>query len=405
MQRSSIQTGTRDQNTKLTNFSLNFGPQHPAAHGVLRLILSLDGENIQNCDPHIGLLHRGTEKLIENKLYINALPYFDRLDYVSMLLQEHAYCLATEKLLGKSPYSKLVSSTRTVLDELTRIFNHYLAIATHALDVGSMSPIFWCFEEREKVMEFFERVSGARMHMNFYQPGLERRILNSQLVLDVADFISNSLNTVNEVHTTLTTNKIWVSRLKNIGAYSSKEASLFGATGVMARCTGLKRDLRVNPNTTYNDYFFLNFRSFLAQEGDSYSRFLLRLYEITESANLANQTLVPFLQSKFIERRGNIQSVYSNQETTMEETINHFKFWSEGFTVNPGHVYASVESPKGEFGVYLISDSTNKPFRCKIRSPAYHHLQMLPTLAQGLKLADIVTLIGTVDIVFGEIDR
>lgn len=407
MQRSTFKSSFDTNNVKLTNFTLNFGPQHPAAHGVLRLVLSLDGENITKCDPHIGLLHRGTEKLIESKLYVNALPYFDRLDYVSILLQEHAFCLAVEKLLNKNPYSIEVSSTRTVLDELTRIFNHYLAIACHALDVGSMSPIFWCFEEREKIMEFYERVSGARMHANFYRPGYSRRVLDKSLALDIADFTVNSLTTLNEVHTTLTTSKIWISRLKGVGTYSPTEASLYGATGVMARCTGLKRDLRLNTHTTYNDYYFLNLRSFTSHEGDSFSRFLLRMYEVVESTNVINQCLRIFLgnQNSVLRFKESVLEAYSSSENKMEDTIKHFKFWSDGYKIEPSSTYTAVESPKGEFGVYLLADSTNKPSRCKIRSPAYHHLQLLPHLIQGLKLADLVTLIGTVDIVFGEIDR
>lgn len=406
MQRSVIHDNGFSKTNKLTSFTLNFGPQHPAAHGVLRLVLSLDGENVQKCDPHIGLLHRGTEKLIESKLFVNALPYFDRLDYVSILLQEHAYCLAVEKLAHKAPYSVEVSGTRTVLDELTRIFNHYLAIACHALDVGSMSPIFWCFEEREKIMEVFERMSGARMHSNLYRPLLNSRVLSKETAADVSDLCINTLTTLNEVHTTLTTNKLWISRLKNVGSYSPSEALLYGATGVMARCVGLQRDIRLNCHTTYNDYFFLNTRSFLSFEGDSLSRFNLRMYEILESTNLINQILPKFINSKKISRfKQSIVNTLSNETTVMEQTISHFKFWSNGANVQAGSLYRPVESPKGEFGVYLVTDNSNKPYRCKIRSPAYNHLQLLPHLMQGLKLADLVTLIGTIDIVFGEIDR
>jgi len=328
MQRSLLVQRANVPNNKLTGFTLNFGPQHPAAHGVLRLVLSLDGENIQKCDPHIGLLHRGTEKLIETKLYVNALPYFDRLDYVSILLQEHAFCLTTEKFLKKAPYSTAVSSTRTVFDELTRIFNHYLAIACHALDVGSMSPIFWCFEEREKIMEFYERVSGARMHANFYRPGMERRSIDKELALDIVDFTTNSITTINEVHTTLTTNKIWVSRLKNIGSYSPTEAFAYGATGIMARCVGLKRDIRLDPHQTYNDYFFLNCRSFLSNSGDSYSRFLLRMYEMLESLNIINQALSIFFknQHNLLRFKTDIVDRYVTENGKMEKTIKHFKF-------------------------------------------------------------------------------
>lgn len=406
MQRSVFNEKICFKNSNLSNFTLNFGPQHPAAHGVLRLVLSLDGENIQKCDPHIGLLHRGTEKLIETKIYVNALPYFDRLDYVSILLQEHSYCLAVEKLLKKSPYSVEVSATRTILDELTRVFNHYLALACHALDVGSMSPIFWCFEEREKIMEFYERVSGARMHANFYRPGLDRRVLDGNTIIDILDFCTNSITTINEMHTTLTTNKIWISRLRNVGVYSVDEAINYGSSGIMSRCVGLKRDVRLNQNTTYNDYFFLNCRSFVSSEGDSFVRYLLRAYEMVESLGIVNQASSLFLKNKnSLQHKQTVFDRYQNIENIMECTIKHFKQWSEGYKVTENSIYQPVESPKGEFGVYLFSDSTNKPYRCKIRSPAYHHLQLLPHLTQGLKLADLVTLIGTIDIVFGEIDR
>lgn len=406
MQRSVLLKNNNIKNNKLSTFTLNFGPQHPAAHGVLRLILSLDGENIQKCDPHIGLLHRGTEKLIESKIYINALPYFDRLDYVSILLQEHAFCLSVERLLKKSPYNLEVSSTRTILDELTRIFNHYLAISCHALDVGSMSPIFWCFEEREKIMEIFERLSGARMHVNFYKPNIYKKIIDKKTSIDILDIISNSSTTLNEIHTTLSFNKIWISRLKNIGTYAIKDAINNGLTGVMARSVGLKKDIRLNTNTTYNDYFFLNCKSYFSNEGDSYSRYILRMYEMVESLNIINQSINNLLnKEKHLHYKNKIIENIKKDNIYMEETIKHFKIWSDGYVVQKNKIYAAVESPKGEFGVFLFSDNTNKPYRCKIKSPAYQHLQLVPQIIQGLKLADLVTLIGTIDIVFGEIDR
>ena len=389
--------------SKMSTFTVNFGPQHPAAHGVLRLILSLDGENIKKCDPHIGLLHRGTEKLIENKIFVNSLPYFDRLDYVSVLTQEHAFCLSIETLKNKLPYNRLVSSTRTIFDELTRILNHYLAVSCHALDVGSMSPLFWCFEEREKIMEFYERISGARMHANFYKPCITQRVLKKNMYNDILNFINNTLTTVNELHFTLTSNKIWITRLKNIGCYSSKEANLYGASGVMARCTGLRKDLRLNFNTSYNEYYYLNINSYISNQGDSLSRYMLRLYEIIESCNIINQMSVIFKKNNFY--TNNYIEFFNKDFIKMEDTIKHFKYWSEGFKIKKNQNFRSIESPKGEFGVFIITDNSNKPFRCKIRSSSYHHLQMLPNILQGLKLADIVTLIGTIDIVFGEIDR
>lgn len=245
------------------------------------------------------------------------------------------------------------------------------------------------------------------MHVNFYRPGLERRSLDKLISIDIADFITNTLTTVNEVHTTLTTNKIWTSRLKNIGVYNSSDSALYGASGVMARCTGLKKDVRVNSNTTYNDYYFLNFRSFVSNEGDSYSRFVLRMYEIVESANIINQSLAIFLKKdvRHVSYKNKLAGSFNLAENVMESTIKHFKVWSDGYKVNSNSVYVPVESPKGEFGVFVIADDTNKPYRCKIRSPAYHHLQMLPSIIRGLKLADLVTVIGTIDIVFGEIDR
>ena len=382
---------------------MNFGPQHPAAHGVLRLVLKLNNEVIEKCDPHIGLLHRGTEKLIENKIYINSLPYFDRLDYVSTLCQEHTYCLAVDKLYGKNHYTSETALTRTIFDELTRILNHLLAFSCHALDVGSMSPIFWAFEEREKIMEFYERMSGARMHTTLYRPFLKNRILNKDVNLDIIDFTSNCLITFNEMNNVLTNNKIWKIRLRNVGAYNYKTAIKYGLTGVMSRCTGLKKDVRLNKYTTYSNYYYTNFRSYYSRNGDSYDRFILRFYEMLESLNIVNQCSIKF--SKKTNISYDIWSKTNSEFNTMENMIKHFKFWSEGNIVKSGLTKQSLESPKGEFSVFLISNNTNKPHRCKIRSPSYHNLQFLKYLSKNVFLADLVTLIGTIDIVFGEIDR
>jgi NADH:ubiquinone oxidoreductase subunit D len=417
----------KDETTlkKLKTMNLNVGPQHPAAHGVLRLIVQLNGEIIEKIDPHIGLLHRGTEKLMEDKIYLHSLPYFDRFDYVSMLIQEHAYCLAIESLLGTLNYSATFVQIRTLYDEITRILNHLLAIACHALDVGSMSPIFWAFEEREKLMEFYERVSGARMHAAFYRPNeVNLKAISSFLLEDILDFSKNCFTTLNEIHNTLTYNKIWKQRLVNVGTYSHETCINYGLTGVMSRSIGIKRDLRLDKLETYANYYYLNFRSFVGQNGDSYDRFLIRMNEMTESLNIINQVIHKITkhktQKKQIKKPTNInphqilkfinpkhlnQNNYKNEYISMEQLIKHFKYWSEGFTVKSNWTYRAVESPKGEFGVSIISNNTNIPYKCKVRSPAYHHLQVLPKISKGHFLADLVALMGTIDIVFGEIDR
>ena len=414
----------RDVNTlkKLKTYNINLGPQHPAAHGVLRLILQLNGEIIEKADAHIGLLHRGSEKLIEDRIYLQSVPYFDRFDYVSMMVQEHAYCLAIESLMGTTNYNATFVQIRTLFDELTRILNHLLAVACHALDVGSMSPVFWGFEEREKIMEFYERVSGARMHAAFYRPNeVNIHSISSFFLEDVLDFCRNSFTTLNEIHNVLTYNKIWKQRLVNIGVYSYQTCLDYGLTGVMARCTGIKRDIRLDNAETYANYYYLNFRGYVGQNGDSYDRFLIRMNEMTESLNIINQIVNKLTKKKiknkkisnvnphfllqYLDKKIYNQVNYKNEYISMEQLISHFKYWSEGFPVPTGWTYRAVESPKGEFGVTLISDGTNKPYRCKVRSPAYHHLQVLPKLTKGHFLADLVTLIGTIDIVFGEIDR
>ncbi len=406
-----------EKNIKTIN--LNFGPQHPAAHGVLRLVLQLNGEVIEKMDTHIGLLHRGTEKLIENKIYLQGLPYFDRLDYVSMMVQEHAYCLAIEALMNTNNYSAHFTLVRTMFDELTRILNHMLAIACHALDIGSMSSIFWAFEEREKIMEFYERVSGARMHAAFYRPNETNIYAVSNFLLeDILDFSKNCFTTLNEMHNILTYNKIWKQRLVNIGAYSSSTCLEYGLTGVMARSTGIKRDLRMMKLETYANYYHLNFRTYTGQNGDCYDRFLIRMNEMAESLYIINQVankliskkkkkidLKPMALLKYFDNRLVNNKIRKNEYNSMEKLIKHFKYWSEGFTVEANWTYQAVESPKGEFGVSLISDNSSKAYKCKVRSPALHHLQVLPKIAKGHYLADLVSLIGTIDIVFGEIDR
>lgn len=417
----------QDDLKKVKTVNVNFGPQHPAAHGVLRLVLQLNGEIIENSDPHIGLLHRGSEKLMEDRTYLQSLPYFDRFDYISIMSQEHAYCLGIESLMGNTNYSSTLTQVRTLYDELTRILNHMLAIGCHALDVGTMASIWWAFEEREKIMEFYERVSGARFHAAFYRPNeVNLAAVSPFLIEDIVEFIRNCFTTLSEIHNSLTYNKLWKQRLVNVGTYSHKTALDFGLTGVMSRCVGIKRDIRLSKMETYANYYYLNFRSFLGQHGDSYDRFLIRMNEMSESLNICNQVIsrIKTNTQKFSTTSpiNTKRSVVSNKHeilnylqlgrrqptnsySSMEELIKHFKYWSDGIVVQPNWTYQSLESPKGEFGVSMVSDGSNKPYRCKVRSPSYQNLQALPQIAKGHFLADLVTLVGTIDIVFGEIDR
>jgi len=365
------------------------------------LVLQLNNEIIVNCDPHIGLLHRGTEKLIENKIFIHSLPYFDRLDYVSTIIQEHTYCLAIENLLNYKNITKL-SSIRVVFDELTRILNHLLAISCHSLDVGSMSPIFWAFEEREKIMEFYERVSGARMHTSFYKPTLGIRNISNVLLFDILNFSNNCFITFNEIHNVLSNSKIWKIRLTGVGAYDYNTALLYGLTGVMARCVGIKRDLRLNLFTTYSNYKYIHLTSYTSYNGDSYDRYLLRMFEMVESVNIIIQAITKYKYVKAFKK--NIDKFYK-YNNNMEYIINHFKYWSLGIALKKSIVTATTESPKGEFSINLFTDNSEIPYRCKIRSPSYHHLNFIKVISKNVFLADLVTLIGTIDIVFGEIDR
>ena len=414
---------------QLKTMNLNFGPQHPAAHGVLRLVIQLNGEILEKADTHIGLLHRGSEKLMEDKIYLQSLPYFDRFDYVSMVTQEHSYCLAIENLLGTTNYSATFVQIRTLFDELTRVLNHMLALACHALDVGSMSSIFWAFEEREKIMEFYERVSGARMHAAFYRPNeVNMQAISVFLLEDIAEFSRNCFTTLNEMHNVLTFNKIWKQRLVNVGTFSYQTCLDYGLTGVLSRSVGIKRDIRLSKLETYANYYYLNFRSYLGQHGDSYDRFLIRMNEMAESLFIITQLLHNITKFNKIKTKKNkklneytninphtlIKYVYpkhfnqlnsKNSYNSMENLINHFKYWSEGFNVNSGITYQSIEAPKGEFGVTLIADNSSKPYKCKVRSCSFYHLQVLPVITKGHFLADLAALIGTVDIVFGEIDR
>jgi len=387
----------------IKNFTLNFGPQHPAAHGVLRLIVELDGEVVRRCDPHIGLLHRGTEKLIEHKNYIQALPYFDRLDYVSMMAQEHAYSLAVEKLLNCS-VPKRAQYIRVIFCELTRILNHLLAVSTHALDVGATTPLLWVFEEREKLMEFYERVSGARMHAAYIRPGGVSQDVPMGMLDDIYTFIDNFAVRLDEVEELLTDNRIWKERLVDIGIVTAEEAQNFGFTGVMLRGSGVAWDLR--KSQPYDVYAELDFEIPVGTNGDCYDRYLIRVREMRESLNIVLQCLnkIPEGPIKVDNFKISVPSK-SNIKQSMESLIHHFKLFTEGYSVPAGETYTAVEAPKGEFGVFLVSNGSSNPYRCRIRAPGFFHLGGLDKMSRGHLIADVVTIIGTQDIVFGEVDR
>ena len=390
---------------------LNFGPQHPAAHGVLRLILQLSNEMIEKADVHIGLLHRSTEQLIETKHYEKSIPYFDRLDYVSMMSQEHAYCLAIEKLLNVQNVSKNTNYIRILFDELTRILNHMLAIACHALDIGSMSSIFWSFEERENIMEFYERVSGARMHAAFHKISTNFNYTIDKLLLnDILKFIKNCYKTLNEMHNVLSYSKIWKQRLINIGTININNITDWNLTGVMARSVGYKKDLRLSKKNSYSNYNNVHLKSYIGVNGDCYDRYLIRMFEMAESLQISNSIVNSLLNNNvsYVTYQQLINKNWknnSNSYTYMEDLIEHFLKWHTGITIKKNFNFNYIEAPKGEFGVILISNDSNKPFKCKIRSPSYFNLQFLPKLSKGHYLADLAALIGTIDIVFGEIDR
>ena len=387
----------------IKNFTINFGPQHPAAHGVLRLVLELNGEVVDRADPHIGLLHRGTEKLIEYKTYIQALPYFDRLDYVSMMTQEHTYVLGIEKLLGcnvpiRSQY------IRVLFCEITRILNHLLAVGCHAMDVGAMTPFLWAFEEREKLMEFYERVSGARMHAGYFRPGGVSQDLPLGLLDDIYLFSKQFVTRLDEMEEMLTTNRIWKQRLVDIGIVTKKEACDWGFSGVMLRGSTISWDLR--KNQPYEVYDKMEFDVPIGKNGDCYDRYLIRVQEMRESLKIIQQCLnnMPLGPIKLDDHKITSPSRLDMKQS-MESLIHHFKLYTEGMIVPAGETYTSTEAPKGEFGVYLISNGTNRPYRCKIKAPGFGHLQALNFMSKGHMIADVVTIIGTQDIVFGEVDR
>jgi len=386
---------------KIKNFTMNFGPQHPAAHGVLRLVLELNGEVIVRADPHIGLLHRGTEKLIEHRGYNQALPYFDRLDYVSMMSQEHGYTLAVERILDLSVPER-AKYIRVIFLELTRLLNHLLAVTTHALDVGALTPFLWGFEEREKLMEFYERVSGARMHAAYIRPGGVSYDLPIGLADDIFAFITAFHHRIDEIEELLSS-RIWKQRLVDIGRVSKKEALLWGFSGVMLRGSSVSWDLR--KSIPYEIYDLLDFKVPTGLNGDCFDRYLIRIEEMRQSLYIIHQAINQLPAGPYRVEHKIIPPSLAMMKFNMESLIHHFKLYTEGFTVLPGETYACVEAPKGEFGVFLASDSTNRPSRCHIKAPGLLHLQALDFMTRGHLIADLVTIIGTADIVFGEIDR
>ncbi|APR97758.1 NADH-quinone oxidoreductase subunit D [Wolbachia endosymbiont of Folsomia candida] len=387
----------------LKTMTLNFGPQHPAAHGVLRLVLEMDGEVIERADPHIGLLHRGTEKLIEYKTYLQALPYFDRLDYVSPMSQEHAYSLCVERLL-QCEIPIRAKYLRVLFCELTRILNHLLNVSSQALDVGAMTPLLWLFEEREKILEFYERASGARFHAAYIRPGGIAADVPDGLIEDIAKFIEQFPKYIDDVDELLTENRIWKQRTVGISEISIEQALDWGFSGPMLRAAGLAWDLR--KSQPYEIYDQLDFDIPVGQNGDCYDRYLVRMAEIRQSISLVKQCIEKMPEGPIkTEDRKISPPPREEMKMSMEALIHHFKLYSEGYHVPKGEIYAAVEAPKGEFGVYIVSDGTNRPYRCRIRAPGFAHLQALDFMAKGHMLADVAAIIGSLDIVFGEVDR
>ena len=388
---------------RVKHFTLNFGPQHPAAHGVLRLVLEMQGEVVERADPHIGLLHRGTEKLVEYKNYLQALPYFDRLDYVSMMCQEHGYSLAVERLLGVSVPLR-AQYIRVLYSEITRLLNHLLALTCHAMDVGALTPFLWAFEEREKLMEFYERVSGARMHAAYIRPGGVAQDMPMGLSQDIHAFARQFASRIDEMEEMLTGNRIWKQRLVDVGRVTKDQALDWGFSGVMLRGSGVAWDLR--KTEPYDVYDRMDFAVPVGTRGDCYDRYMIRIEEMRESLRIIAQCLnaMPNGQVRIDDRKITPPS-RGDMKHSMEALIHHFKYYTEGVVVPAGEVYAAVEAPKGEFGVYLVSNGTHRPYRCKIRAPGFAHLQGLDFMSRGHMLADVVTMIGTQDIVFGEVDR
>ena len=392
---------------QLRNFTVNFGPQHPAAHGVLRLVLELDGEVVERVDPHIGLLHRGTEKLIEAKTYLQAIPYFDRLDYVAPINQEHAFCIAAERLLQLT-IPRRAQLIRVLYCEIGRLLSHLLNVTTQAMDVGALTPPLWGFEEREKLMVFYERASGSRMHANYFRVGGVHADLPAKLLDDIWAFCDPFLEVCDDLEDLLTGNRIFKQRNVDIGVVSLADAWAWGFSGVMVRGSGAAWDLR--KAQPYECYSELDFDIPVGKNGDNYDRYCIRMEEMRQSVRIMKQCLeqlrspegqgpVMIMDNKIVPpKRGEMKR-------SMEALIHHFKLYTEGFHVPAGEVYAAVEAPKGEFGVYLVSDGTNKPYKCKIRAPGFAHLQAMDFLSRGYMLSDVAAILGSLDIVFGEVDR
>ncbi|WP_138469710.1 NADH-quinone oxidoreductase subunit D [Poseidonocella sp. HB161398] len=391
---------------KIRNFNINFGPQHPAAHGVLRMVLELDGEIVERCDPHIGLLHRGTEKLMESRTYLQNLPYFDRLDYVAPMNQEHAWCLAIEKLTG-TEVPRRASLIRVLFCEIGRVLNHLLNVTTQAMDVGALTPPLWGFEEREKLMIFYERACGARLHAAYFRPGGVHQDLPPKLVEDIDAWAVDFPKVLDDIDGLLTENRIFKQRNAFIGVVSEQEILDWSFSGVMVRGSGLAWDLRrAQPYECYDEF---DFQIPVGKNGDCYDRYLCRMAEMRESVKIIRQACAklqePGNQGDVLSRGKITPPKRGEMKRSMEALIHHFKLYTEGFHVPAGEVYCAVEAPKGEFGVFLKSDGTNKPYRAKIRAPGYLHLQAMDHVARGHQLADVSALIGTMDVVFGEVDR
>ena len=391
---------------KIRNFNINFGPQHPAAHGVLRLVLELDGEIVERCDPHIGLLHRGTEKLMESRTYLQNLPYFDRLDYVAPMNQEHAWCLAIEKLT-ETEVPRRAQLIRVLYSEIGRVLNHLLNVTTQAMDVGALTPPLWGFNEREKLMDFYERACGARLHAAYFRPGGVHQDLPNALIEDIEAWAHQFPEKLDDIDGLLTENRIFKQRNVDIGVIDEQTVLDFGFSGVMARSVGMAWDLRrAEPYECYDEF---EFQIPVGKNGDCYDRYLMRMEEMRQSTSIILQAIeklrAPEGQGDVLARGKITPPKRGEMKTSMESLIHHFKLYTEGFHVPAGEVYAAVEAPKGEFGVYLVADGTNKPYRSKIRAPGYLHLQAMDHMATGHQLADVAAIIGTMDVVFGEIDR
>lgn len=409
IRRNTYDDGSQDALTgeqRIRNFNINFGPQHPAAHGVLRMVLELDGEIVERADPHIGLLHRGTEKLMESRTYLQNLPYLDRLDYVAPMNQEHAWCLAIERLTG-TVVPRRASLIRVLFCEIGRVLNHLLNVTTQAMDVGALTPPLWGFEEREKLMIFYERACGARLHANYFRPGGVHQDLPPALIDDIEAWCDSFPKVLDDIHGLLTENRIFKQRNVDIGIVGEQDILDWGYSGVMVRGSGLAWDLR--RSQPYECYDEFDFQVPIGKNGDCYDRYLCRMEEMTQSVHIMKQAIAklrePAGHGDILARGKLTPPRRGDMKRDMESLIHHFKLYTEGFKVPAGEVYAAVEAPKGEFGVYMVSDGTNKPYRAKLRAPGFLHMQSMDWIAKGHMLADVSAIIGTMDIVFGEVDR